>query len=186
MDELSLAEFDALRETIRTRGTLRILLFWLTIAVWATLALLILATAAVPAAALFSLMALAAGFEAVHAIHVNVERIGRYLQVCFEETRSRAGWETASMAFGQRFPAAGSDPLFSGVFLAAAALNFVPVLLAGVQVELTTLGVVHALAMTRIALARRAGQRLRAADLERFRTIAANPRTAARPGQPED
>jgi hypothetical protein len=54
-----------------------------------------------PVAALFTLAILAAGFEAVHALHVGPERLGRSLQVYYEEpaangsvTGSQLRWET--------------------------------------------------------------------------------------------
>ena len=49
---------------------------------------------------LVPLLILVAGFEAIFALHVNVERIGRYLQVFHEDDD---GWEQVAMQFG-RFP----------------------------------------------------------------------------------
>src|SRR5262245_62631901 len=96
------------------------------LAAWAAIALTTTAVIAYPIAVLLPLIVLAGGFEAIYAMHVNVERIGRYLQV-FHETGG--GWEHTAMAFGQRFPARGGDALFSGVFLMATALNYLPMAL---------------------------------------------------------
>jgi hypothetical protein len=73
--------------------------------------------------ALVTQVPLAAGFEAVFALHVGVERIGRYLQVFHEDAGGPPAWERHAMAFGP--PSAGGrvDPLFSGLFAAAAVLT---------------------------------------------------------------
>ena len=77
---LSRDEYAALRATIRQRGTLRLLLPVITIVGWA------LATEPLPGPfyGLVPLLVLAAGFEAIAALHLNVERVGRYIQVFFE------------------------------------------------------------------------------------------------------
>ena len=85
-------EYEALRATIRERGTWRVMLFWMSLAVWAGL-LLTAAVWGVPVGSLASLIALVAGFEGVYALHVGVERIGRYLQVFYEETAALPAWE---------------------------------------------------------------------------------------------
>src|SRR3954466_13290010 len=102
-------EFAALRATIRERGTARMVLFPICIAVWAGAAIATTAAVGLPIAALAPLVVLAAGFEAIFALHVNVERIGRYLQVFHEP---EGGWEHVAMAFGLRFPGKGPDALF--------------------------------------------------------------------------
>ena len=56
-------------------------------------------------------------------MHTGVERIGRYIQVFYEERAGAAGWETIAMSYGAKFPS-GLDPLFSIVFAAATSLNF--------------------------------------------------------------
>src|SRR3954464_2347306 len=85
---LSDTEFSVLRKTIASRGTARMVLFPVTMIAWAALALLVLTFGAVPVASLYPLAVLAGGFEAIHALHVGVERIGRYLQVYFESAES--------------------------------------------------------------------------------------------------
>src|SRR5919206_3462698 len=108
-----------------------------TLALWAGVAIATTASVALPIAALVPLLVLAAGFEAIYALHVNVERIGRYVQVFHEPD---GGWEHVAMAFGQRFPGKGPDALFSGIFLIAAALNYLPVALGGTTPELVVAG----------------------------------------------
>ncbi len=167
-------EFAALRATIRERGTVRIILAWATLVAWAGSFLVTLAWTTVPAASLVSLLILAAGFEAIYSIHIGVERVGRYLQVRYEEDAAEGalpgGWEAAAMQYGRRF-GGGLDPLFSALVGAATAINYFPVMGAGVPAELIGVGVFHAAFVARILLARRRAARQRAEDLERFRAI---------------
>ena len=162
------AEFEALRATIRERGTVRLILLPLSLALWAAAAIATTAAVALPIAALVPLLVLAAGFEAIYALHVNVERIGRYLQVFHEPD---GGWEHVAMTFGQRFPGRGPDPLFSGIFLIATALNYLPVALGGTMPELIVAGVLHLLLAGHIGTARQRATRQRLLDLERFTAI---------------
>ena len=161
-------EFQALRATIRERGTARMLLLPVTLALWAAVAVATTAAVAVPIAALVPLIVLAAGFEAIYALHVNVERIGRYIQVFHE---SADGWEHVAMVFGQRFPGRGPDALFSGIFLIATALNYLPVALGGTTPELIAAGVLHLLLAFHIGTARRRASQQRALDLEHFQSL---------------
>jgi len=122
-------EYAVLRATIRERGTRRMTLVVASIGVWALLALL--ATSNFPAQPVWTLVpliVLVAGFEAGFVMHVGVERIGRYLQVEYERGPGAPGWEHAAMLFGTTpAPAGGrTDPLFSGVFIAALVLNVLP------------------------------------------------------------
>ena len=77
-------EYSALRATIRERGTARVYVFTAGVAAWAAAAIATAALASTPVAALLPLLVLAAAFEGVFALHVGVERIGRYLQVFYE------------------------------------------------------------------------------------------------------
>jgi len=70
-------EFEALRATIRERGTVRMILLPVIFAVWAGAAIATTAAVALPIGALLPLIVLASGFEAIYALHINVERIGR-------------------------------------------------------------------------------------------------------------
>lgn len=134
---------------------------------WAGTAVATAAVITVAISTLVPLTVLAAGFEAIYALHVNVERIGRYLQVFHEES---AGWEHVAMGYGRRFPA-GFDPLFSRVFVIAVSVNFLPAALGGDVPEIAVLAVLHLLFVNRVRVAGRAAAKMRAEDLERFRTI---------------
>jgi hypothetical protein len=161
-------EFAALRATIRERGTARMVLFPICIAVWAGAAIATTAAVGLPIAALAPLVVLAAGFEAIFALHVNVERIGRYLQIFHEDG---AGWEHASMQYAERFGRGVGDGLFSGIFLSATALNYLPVALGGDQYELVVAGALHLLLGVHIGTSRRRVRRQRTRDLERYQAI---------------
>jgi hypothetical protein len=162
------AEFAALRATIRERGTVRMILLPVTFGLWAAAAVATTAAIQLPIAALLPLLVLAAGFEAIYALHINVERIGRYLQVFHEP---EGGWENVAMAFGQRFPGRGPDALFSTLFLMATALNYLPVALGGTLPELIAGGLLHLVLAIHIGTARNRASHQRRQDLERFQSI---------------
>ena len=171
MTDRQIEEYRALRATIRARGTTRVWVFIVGIAVWASLAVATAALATLPVATLLPLLILAAAFEAVLAIHTGVERIGRYIQVFFEDA-SDPGWEHRVMAYGRMFPGAGSDPVFTAYFLTAAVFNFVPVLLAGaVPIEYGVVGAIHLIFIVRLLLSKSHAAHQRAMDLERFQKI---------------
>lgn len=167
MTPRELEEYKELRATIRERGTTRVWVFVAGLVAWAGLAVATLALATLPVATLLPLLVLAGIFEAVFSLHVAVERIGRYLQVFLEPD---PGWEHAAMAAGR--PTVHTDPLFAAVFTGAAAINFVPVLVAGpTPIELAVTGAFHLAFIGRIFVARRRASRQRGDDLERFRRI---------------
>ena len=161
-------EFCALRATIRERGTVRMILLPVTFGLWAGAAVATTAAIQLPIATLVPLMVLAAGFESIYALHINVERIGRYLQVFHEPG---GGWEHTAMTFGERFPGRGPDALFSTLFLMATALNYLPVALGGTTPELLALGVLHLVLAVHIGTARSRASKQRRLDLERFEAI---------------
>ncbi len=100
--------------------------------------------------ALLPLVVLAAAFEAVYAVHTAVERVGRYVQVFFEEAGD--GWEHTAMAYGAAFKGGGIDPLFCAYFWSATLLNLIPMLLAEpVTPEWIVLGAAHLAVIWRIA-----------------------------------
>ena len=167
------AEFSVLRQTIASRGTVRMALLPVTLIAWGVLATLVLGyTVIQPLAALFPLAILTAGFEAIHALHVGVERIGRYLQVFYEEGAGDPRWETTAMAVGPALPGGGVDPLFTGVFVAAVVLNLLPALLTRPPAgALVVLGVLHTAFVVRVLRARIAAARQRAVELESFRAL---------------
>lgn len=168
------AEYAVLRHTIASRGTARMVLFPVVMIAWATLALLVLTFADAPIAALYSLAVLAGGFEAIHALHVGVERIGRYVQVYYENAEAGPRWETTVMAVGPALPGGGIDPLFTVVFTCAAFVNVIPALALqprATATELGVVGVLHLALVIRIVRARGAAARQRAVELETFRAI---------------
>jgi hypothetical protein len=173
MTARDIAEYNALRATIRERGTLRVWIAWTGLLAWAALVVATAALGAVPAASLLPLLVLAAAFEIVYSLHTAVERIGRYIQV-FHEAAPEAGggWETAIMAFGRQSRSTTVDPLFSALFVGAIVLNFAPVLLAAPRpVEWMVIGLLHVAAAGRIAMARRQAAQQRARELEIFRRL---------------
>lgn len=160
-------EYSALRTTIRERGTARVWIFVVGIIAWAALTTATAALASTPLAVLLPLLVLAAAFEAVFALHVGVERIGRYLQVVHADA-----WEQTATAFGRPKRAVGIDPLFSVVFLIAALFNFGPVLVVNpIGVELVFVGGGHVLFVLRVIAARASAARQRAVDLARFQEL---------------
>jgi hypothetical protein len=161
------AEYIALRATIRERGTVRVCVYAGGLTAWAAATIATAALASTPVATLLPLFLLAGVFEAVFALHVGVERIGRYIQV-FHETEGR-GWEHAAMAFGRPAGAATTDALFIVPFLIATLFNLVPALLFDpARVELIFIGGGHALFALRLIVARLVASRQRAIDLARF------------------
>jgi hypothetical protein len=121
------------------------------------------------------LLVLAITFEGVFALHTGVERIGRYLQVMFEEQDGASlHWETAAMRFGRLFSARGSDPLFAWLFVAATLINlgfFVFAVGRRPALALAVVALAHAALIVRIVLARRSAATQRARDLDRYRAI---------------
>ena len=160
-------EYSALRATIAQRGTARVAIFVSGTTAWAALAVAVAAVNAPPAGTLLPLAALAAVFEGVFALHVGVERIGRYLDVWYADE-----WERAAMAFGRPKGAPSTDALFSTVFVVAALLNVMPAAVVQPTLpELVVIGGAHALFATRVVTARHAAAAQRAIDLARFREL---------------
>ena len=168
------SEFAALRQTISTRGTARVVLLPATLISWAALTVVLLLFSELPIAALFPLAILAAGFEAIHALHVGVERIGRYLQVFYEGEADGPRWETTAMAVGPALPGGGIDPLFSVVFIAVTLANLVPAFApVPTRPELAVILPLHFAFIVRIVRARGAAARQRAVELESYRAVKA-------------
>ena len=171
-------EYTELRATIRQRGTARICIFAAGLAAWGALTVATAALASTPLATLLPLLVLAAIFEAVFALHIGVERVGRYLQVFYEmpdgmaEPAAARAWEHAAMNFGRPRGAVGADALFTIVFLLAAAFNLAPALLVEpTRAEQLFVGGAHALFIVRLLAARAGARNQRAIDLERFREL---------------
>jgi hypothetical protein len=161
-------EYRILRTTIAQRGTVRMVLAPVTLFAWAATAVATAAVITVALSTLVPLLVLAAGFEAINALYLNVERIGRYLQVFHERD---GGWEHVATAFGQRFPGSAPDPLFSRMFVIAVSLNYIPVALGGEVTEMVVLAVLHLSFIARVRLATTAAAKQRALDLERFEAL---------------
>jgi hypothetical protein len=166
-------EYSALRDTIGQRGTARVWIFTVGLIAWAGLAMATAALASLPIATLLPLLVLAGVFDAVLALHLGVERIGRYLQVFHEDNAALPPcWEHVAMAFGKPLRGTGVDPLFTSIFLLAALGNFVPVLIAEpVPIELVVVGSLHVAFIARVIVARRAASHQRGADLERYQKL---------------
>lgn len=157
-----------MRGTIRERGTARMVLLPIVFMGWAGTAIATAAVITVALSTLVPLMVLLAGFEAIFALHVNVERIGRYLAVFHEQD---GGWEQVAMRFGQRFPGTGPDPLFARTFVLATSINFLPAALGGEMVEIVVIAVLHLAFVYRVRMAQRFASRQRAEDQERFAAL---------------
>jgi hypothetical protein len=158
-----------MRDTIRQRGTARMVLVPVIFVGWAAAAIATAAVITVAISTLVPLMVLAAGFEAIFALHMNVERIGRYLQVFHEEG---GGWERVAMTFGRRFPGSGPDPLFVQLFVLATSVNFLPAALGFEEpIEVGVIAVFHLVLIYRLRTARGAAARQRAEDLQRFEQL---------------
>ena len=172
-------EYTELRATIRERGTARICIFAAGVAVWGALSVATAALASTPLATLLPLLVLAAVFEAVFALHIGVERVGRYLQVFYETagggtagTPVARSWEHAAMRFGRPRAAVAADALFTIVFALAGVFNLAPALILDpTRSEQAFVGGAHALFFVRLVAARAGARTQRAIDLARFQEL---------------
>jgi hypothetical protein len=179
MSDLAAQEFAALRDTIRRRAGARPLVAFAGVAVWAVVMLGVLIWLQNPLAAVVPLLVLVAAFEVVRTLHLGVERIGRYVQVFFEESSAGAdtalsppAWERTAMMFGPSLPGAGGHPLFFPVFFMATVANLLAVVLPGpLAIELGTLLVPHAAFISWMLYCDRGMRQQRSAELARFRAI---------------
>lgn len=167
-------------------------LFVATIGAWAVAAGLVAALMPLPITSLLPLTLLVSGFEAVHALHVGAERIGRYLYVRYESgIAGNAGmsnhvppnaglpnhlplmWEGAVAAFGagHRASTRPAGGLFALTFTLAILANFLVTALGGTRAELAGIGALHALALVRVLAAHRAAAGQRAEDQKRFEDV---------------
>jgi hypothetical protein len=184
MDRPSAAEYLVLRKTIAARGSLRPILLMIGVGIWAVILTAVLVLLPYPLAVAIPLLVLAATFEAIRPLHFGAERIGRYLQVFYEECgqpgRSLSdapSWERVAMSLGS-VPGAGGHPLFVPIFFLAAIANYLPVLLSqppAVPVELGTLAVPHVAFVVWLIYCDRAMRAQRAAELTRFRELRDTP-----------
>jgi hypothetical protein len=93
---LALAEYRELRATIRERGSLRHLTILITFSVWTATMLWAASTFSVPIFFVLPLVVLVAGFEVAFALHVAVERIGRFIRFS-----TKAKWAGLSRGSGR-------------------------------------------------------------------------------------
>ena len=171
---LTESEFAVLRSTIATRGTVRMALVPVIFVAWAALAAALALWSDTPVAVVFPLAILVAGFEAIHALHVGVERIGRYIQVNYESQPDGPQWENTAMRVGPALPGGGIDPLFTFVFLSTTFANLIPAAIAGpTRLEYAVVAALHLAFMIRLIRARGAAARQRAVDLETFKALKA-------------
>jgi hypothetical protein len=184
--DLSGEEFRALRDAVAQRGQLRVTLAVVGILAWSALLVAILIALPYPLAAIIPLMALVATFEAIRSLHAGAERIGRYLQVFYEEYAgddvagavTLPAWEQTAMALGAAVPGAAGHPLFVPVFALAGIVNFLGVLLPGpIAVELWLLAIPHAAFLLWLVRADRAMRGQRTREQAAFRDLKQTART---------
>jgi hypothetical protein len=178
MDDFAGREFAALRETIRSRGGARPIVFLAGLVAWAALLVGILVLLANPIASVMPLLVLLGTFETVRSLHLGVERIGRYVQVFFEEQPSGSAptgapaWEHTAMVFGPRIPGAGVHPFFLPLFILATTVNLLAVWLPGpLMVEAGPLLVPHLAFVIWMLYCDRGMRKQRTSELARFREI---------------
>ena len=182
MDRPSGSEYLILRKTIAQRGTVRPVLALLGIGMWAAILIAVVVLLPYPVAAAIPLLVLLATFEIIRPLHFGAERIGRYLQVFYEEAgepgralRDTPSWERVAMSFGA-VPGVGGHPLFVPTFFMATALNYLAVLLpAPIAVEMGVMAIPHAAFLAWLLLADRAMRRQRAIELDRLRALHQKP-----------
>jgi len=147
-------------------------------AIWAALLIAVLTLLPYPVAAAIPLLALLVTFEVIRPLHFGAERIGRYIQVFYEEAgepnrslTDTPSWERVAMSFGA-MPGVGGHPLFVPVFLLATATNYLAVLLPRpVAVELSVMAVPHLAFIAWLVAADRAMRNQRAIELARMREL---------------
>jgi hypothetical protein len=173
------SEYLVLRRTIAQRGALRPILLVLGTGVWAVVLTAVLVALPYPVAAIIPLLVLTATFEAIRPLHFGAERIGRYLQVFYEEDgepgrplRDSPSWERVAMHFG-KVPGVGGHPLFVPIFFLATVVNFLAVLIPGpVPIEMAIMAVPHVALLAWLWVAHRAVTTQREIELDRLRTLA--------------
>ncbi len=182
MERHGQSEYLVLRQTLAQRGALRPVLALVGIAMWAALLIAVLVLLPYPVAASIPLLVLLATFEVIRPLHFGAERIGRYLQVFYEEdgvpNRSfgeTPSWERVAMSFGA-VPGGGGHALFVPVFLLATAINYLAVLLPGpVPLEMGVMAIPHIAFLAWLVTADRAMRTQRAIELARLRELRENP-----------
>jgi Flp pilus assembly protein TadB len=182
MQDYAEREFSILRDTVRSRGNLRPMVLLAGVAVWAAVLVAVLAWLPNPVASAVPLVVLLTTLEVLRTLHLGVERIGRYLQVFFEERlggtapSTPPAWEHTAMQFGPSLPGAGGHPYFLAVFLVAVVVNFLAVLFPGpLPIELATLAVPHIAFIVWLLYCDRGMRKQRRVELARFRELRSHP-----------
>jgi hypothetical protein len=173
------SEYLVLRQTIASRGALRPVLVLCGMGIWAALLIAVLVWLPYPVTAGIPLLALLVTFEVIRPLHFGAERIGRYLQVFYEEAgepgRSLSdtpSWERVAMSFGA-VPGVGGHALFVPLFLLATALNYLAVLLPrpGVAIEMSVMAIPHLAFIAWLVASDRAMRAQRTIELARMREL---------------
>jgi len=172
------SEYLVLRETIAKRGAIRPILVLLGMSIWGALLIAVLVLLPYPVAAAIPLIVLLVTFEVIRPLHFGVERIGRYLQVFYEEAgepdrsvSDTPSWERVAMSFGT-VPGVGGHPLFVPLFLIATGVNYLAVLLPRpVAVEMSVMAIPHLAFIAWLVRADRAMRKQRALELARLRAM---------------
>ena len=173
------AEYLVLRQTIAVRGTVRPALVLCGIGIWSALLVAVITLLSYPVEAAIPLLILLATFEIIRPLHFGAERIGRYIQVFYEEVSERdrplsdtPSWERAAMSFGA-VPGVGGHPLFVPLFLIATGVNYLAVLLPRpVAIEMSVMAIPHLAFIAWLIRADRAMRTQRAIELTRLRELA--------------
>ncbi len=179
MDRPRRTEYLVLRRTIAARGALRPILMLCGTGIWAALLTAVLILLPYPVAAAIPLLVLLVTFEAIRPLHFGAERIGRYLQVFYEEQgdpgrslTDTPAWERVAMSFGT-VPGVGGHPLFMPAFVMATAVNYLAVLLPEpTAIELIAMAVPHLALIVWLVAADRAMRTQRTLELARLRELA--------------
>lgn len=183
MERQSSTEYRVLRQTIAQRGALRPTLALAGLTMWGAVLTAVLVLLPVPIAASIPLLLLLVTFEVIRPLHFGAERIGRYLQVFYEEAGNpdrevldTPSWERVAMSFGV-VPGVGGHPLFVPVFVIATAVNYLAVLLPDpVALELSVMAVPHLAFIAWLVASDRAMRGQRAIELARLREMKDAPR----------
>ena len=178
MERHGQSEYLVLRQTIAQRGALRTILALCGIAIWAALLIAVLALLPYPVAAAIPLVVLLVTFEVIRPLHFGVERIGRYLQVFYEEDGvpnrplpDTPSWERVALTFGA-VPGVGGHALFVPTFFLATAVNYLAVLMAQpVAIELGAMAIPHLAFIAWLLASDRAMRTQRAIELSRLREL---------------
>jgi hypothetical protein len=173
------SEYVILRRTIAQRGALRPILVLAGMGIWAASLIAVLTLLPYPVAAAIPLLVLVVTFEVIRPLHFGAERIGRYLQVFYEESgepnRSLAdppSWERVAMRFGS-VPGVGGHPLFIPLFFFAVLVELflVGTLTGPVTLESGVIGGLHGVFVSWMLITDRAMRKQRQADLARLREL---------------